>query len=103
MQAHEDDPTNVEWALILAIILRMKRREQPNRMKKKKATPEEEELVELLSKLEPGNPFIRLNRIECVIDAVREQNGRFQCGDLENAINLRDTDEAMRFLKSECK
>lgn len=76
----------------------MKRREPGERSKR--PSPEEFSMLELTLSMEPRNPFVRLNLIDSVIDAVRECNGRFQCGE---HVHLTDMDTAMRFLQQECR
>lgn len=94
----QDQPGNIGLTLYAAEILRLKRREQTN-FKSKRPGLEEMNLVEETLKMERNNPFVVLNLIDCIVDALRESNGRFHCGD----IHLHDTEQAMKFFQDECK
>jgi len=80
-------------------MLRLKRRDV-NLGKSKLPTKEEMDLVDLSLQMEPTNPYVRLNLIDSVVDAMRECNGRYTCG---NHLELTDNDQANKWLRDECE
>ncbi|CAL8103225.1 unnamed protein product [Orchesella dallaii] len=99
----QNDKGSLEWTIYLSEMLRLKRRDvKPGRSKF--PTKEEMDLVAQSLKMESTNPFVRLNLIDSVVDAMRESNGRFMCGELSDThLQLRDSEHAIQWLRNECE
>ncbi|ODM91482.1 hypothetical protein Ocin01_15204 [Orchesella cincta] len=98
-KVYQIDGECLEWILYLSEMLRLKRRDvQPG--KSKHPTKEELDLVAKSIGMERSNPFVRLNLIDSVVDAIRESNGRYKC---TNEFELKDLDDAMKWLSDECE